>query len=285
MQGCCACQHHKESFDGCGTSASSWQCSESPTSCGDAGCGTWETCEERLQKESWFDREGHKCVDYEDNPEKCDEVMDHQYKGHDAAECCPEELDRPCGHKLCPAGTFGMSAGRHSETVGQTCSKCPAGKYNPNENKHTNDACIDCVAGKYSEDEGATAAAACSDCAKGKYSTSVAASSSSTCVDCGTGKYSAELGADAESTCDDCSAGKYSEDEGSDDKDDCEDCAEGRFSGNPGADSASDCADCSAGKHSRRRLCFLLGVPAGQVLVCNWCFFGGHLHAVCRWEV
>jgi len=117
MQGCCVCQHHVEQWDGCGTNSvglysEGWDCSESPTEYLDAGCGTWETCEERLQKESWYDRNGHKCEDYEENPEMCDEALASQYKGHDAAECCPKELDRPCGHKPCPAGTYGVSAGR-----------------------------------------------------------------------------------------------------------------------------------------------------------------------------
>jgi len=249
MQGCCVCQHHHDSFDGEPVAGSTWDFSESPTEYHDAGCGTWETCEERLQKESWYDRLGHKCEDYEDEPEKCDDALTQQYMGHDANECCPKELDRPCGHKPCPVGTFGVSAGRRSETVDTSCSKCPAGKYNPKENKHTNDACIDCVAGKYGEDDGASSAAECTDCAKGKYSTSVGASESDACADCAAGKYSDTSGANADKYCTNCVAGKYNENEGSDDKDDCENCAAGTFSGSAGADEESDCADCSAGEY------------------------------------
>ena len=55
MQGCCVCQHHKEQFDGCGTNqvglhSEGWTCSESKSDYTDAGCGTWETCEERIAK-------------------------------------------------------------------------------------------------------------------------------------------------------------------------------------------------------------------------------------------
>ena len=180
MQGCCVCQHHKEKFDGCGTPnvgaySDGWTCSESPSEYHDAGCGTWETCEERLQKESWYDRFGNTCAHYEDNPDMCTESLKAQYKGHDASECCPKELDRPCGHKPCPAGTFGVSAGPHSETVDSTCTKCPAGKYNTLMNQHSSAACISCIAGKYGPEEGAIAESECLLCDKGKYSSAVAA--------------------------------------------------------------------------------------------------------------
>ena len=92
MQGCCVCQHHKSQFDGCGTPAvgdfsEGWTCNEAKSDYMDAGCGTWETCEERIAKEDWTDREGHTCQYYEDHPEMCDDALSRQYMGHDSKSC------------------------------------------------------------------------------------------------------------------------------------------------------------------------------------------------------
>ena len=114
MQGCCVCQHHKEQFDGCGTQdvgefSDGWQCTESPTEYQDAGCGTWETCEERIAKENgWTDRNGHKCEDYEENPEMCDDahsrsvlcLLDNSISDNESTLIFPPT--RVLRHRVCP---------------------------------------------------------------------------------------------------------------------------------------------------------------------------------------
>ena len=156
-QGCCACQHHTN----------------------DGGCGTWETCAERLQKEDWTDRQGDSCEDYMSNPDKCDEAdsFERTYKGHDAKECCPVKTGRSCGLTPCPAGEWADN---------DVCTKCMEGKYNPDSSRGSGrgegeEVCLDCLPGWISD----AGASTCTECPAGKYQTGP-----DTCTECIAGTYS-----------------------------------------------------------------------------------------------
>jgi len=227
-EGCCACQHH-------GT---------------DAGCGTWETCSERLQKEAWTDREGRDCNYYVSNPDRCDNDgpdglhTDLTFKGHDAKECCPTALGRSCGKAACAAGQY---------VEGDECADCAAGTYNPKDSTFPNheggvERCLDCPSGHVSATKAASceicpagtfvgAPDECADCLAGTFSKGGAEQ----CLDCPSGHVSATK---AES-CEICPAGKFVAA-----PDECSMCPANTYNADQGAPDQSWCEPCGDGYES-----------------------------------
>jgi hypothetical protein len=65
-----------------------------------------------------------------------------------------------------------------------TCTACPAGKFNAELGAFGEDKCISCAAGKYSDTSAATSESTCLDCAKGTYSQIAGAASATSCTAC-----------------------------------------------------------------------------------------------------
>ncbi len=167
---------------------------------------------------------------------------------------CPagkyKEIYGPNKCRNCPAGTASngtASKHRHDCSVCQAgtyatggnsvCSKCSAGKFNPDLRSDSVDSCRICEVAKYTATSGESA---CTDCTLGTWSNTSESASEENCQKCLAGKYSDTELSTTQDNCKNCGYGKYSLIGSAT----CTDCRAGTFNQKAGQ---STCKNCSAG--------------------------------------
>jgi hypothetical protein len=157
-----------------------------------------------------------------------------------SASCTTGEYLQGNSCLKCPEGKYSQVEGAISAT---TCVYCPAGKFQGETGKSV---CTDCVAGTTSADttDGGWSwhFVFCWNCNAGTYS-----NTGGSCLTCDAGKYQP----DTRSTgCLNCPAGKYNSLLKQTSVNSCKNCPSGKYSSNIAAMSITTCASCSFGKYS-----------------------------------
>ena len=171
---------------------------------------------------------------------KCDDCQAGTKRGSGDNECISCDLGYFSGAgstscDKCGVGQYGSGDDRTSET--KACTRCPAGKVNPDEGQSRSNSCSSCPSGTWSD----SANRKCEDCPAGQFQ------SSNGCKECASGKWSQAKS----SSCTECRAGKYGTGSGrTSENQACQTCPEGKVSSSSGATSSSACKSCGDGEWS-----------------------------------